>query len=324
MSGYARPQLGRLIVTPFATIGVLAAVLTWEIEHVGSVLIALVITAGAVAVGVFVARQLRRDIDKVTDYYATLLRTADEQSRQAEAANRLKDDFLATLSHELRTPLNSVLGWARLLAGGKLDAPQTARAVQAIERAGWAQSRLIEDLLDVSRIVAGQLQLNTAPTVVQPLVQAAVDSLRSAAEAKRITIATALAAALDPIAADADRLQQVAWNLISNAVKFTPAGGHVDVRLTSSAEQVCLTVSDTGIGFTPDVASHLFERFRLGDSSTTRQHGGLGLGLGIVRHVVELHGGTVTAASAGPNMGSTFEVCIPIQPWTEPLAEPAR
>src|SRR5262249_3531243 len=157
MSGYARPQLGRLIVTPFATIGVLAAVLTWEIEHVGSVLIALVITAGAVAVGVFVARQLRRDIDKVTDYYATLLRTADEQSRQAEAANRLKDDFLATLSHELRTPLNSVLGWARLLAGGKLDAAQRAHAGQAIERAGRAQARLVRELLHMPRLLAGPL-----------------------------------------------------------------------------------------------------------------------------------------------------------------------
>jgi signal transduction histidine kinase len=187
MSGFARPQLARLIVPPFATIGVLAAVLMWEIEHVGSILLAIAITAGGVVIGVLVARQLRRNIDEVTDYYAALLRATDEQSRQAEAANRLKDAFLATLSHELRTPLNSVLGWARLLASGKLDAPQTARAVQAIERAGWAQSRLIEDLLDLSRIVAGKLELDTRATVVQPLVQAAVDSLRPAADAKRIT-----------------------------------------------------------------------------------------------------------------------------------------
>jgi signal transduction histidine kinase/CheY-like chemotaxis protein len=317
-----RPQLGRLIVTPFATIGVLAAVLMWEIEHVGSIALGIVITAGAVAIGVFVARQFRRDIDKVTDHYAALLRTADEQSRQADAANRLKDEFLATLSHELRTPLNSVLGWARLLASGKLDAPQTVRAVQAIERAGWAQSRVIEDLLDVSRIVAGKLQLNPRPTVVQPLVQAAVDSLRPAAEAKRITVVTTLDPTPTPIAADADRLQQVAWNLVSNAIKFTPSGGRVGVRLTSSADELRLVVSDNGIGFSPDVATHLFERFRQGDSSSTRQHGGLGLGLGIVRHVVELHGGTVTATSAGENQGSTFEVRLPIRAWEAPLVEP--
>jgi signal transduction histidine kinase/ActR/RegA family two-component response regulator len=324
MSRYARPQLGRLIVTPFATIGVLAAFLLWEIEHVGSILLAIGITAGAVAIGVLVARHLRRDIAKVADYYAALLRTADEQSRQAEAASRLKDEFLATLSHELRTPLNSVLGWARLLASGKLDAPQTARAIQAIERAGWAQSRLIEDLLDVSRIVAGKLQLNMRATVVQPLVQAAVDSLRSAAEAKRITVTTTLDPTPNPIAADADRLQQVAWNLVSNAIKFTPSGGRVDVRLRASPDELRLIVSDSGIGLEPDVASHLFERFRQGDSSSTRKHGGLGLGLGIVRHVVELHGGTVTATSAGENQGSIFEVCLPIRAWDAPIVEPVH
>src|SRR5215813_14182881 len=313
------PQLGGLIVTPFAAIGVLAAVLVWEVEHVSSMLVAAAIMLGGLAIGFVIARHLRRDIDRLADYYAGLLRTADEQSRQAEAANRVKDEFLATLSHELRTPLNSVLGWARLLASGKLDADQTTRAVQAIERAGWAQSRLIEDLLDVSRIVSGQLQLNTRPTDVLPLVQNAVEALRPAAEAKRITVITALDPTPDPIAADADRLQQVIWNLTSNAIKFTPSGGRVDVRLWTAAGELCLTVSDTGIGFTPDVALHLFERFRQGDSSSTRQHGGLGLGLGIVRHVVELHGGTVSAASGGDNQGSTFEIRVPIRKWDAPL-----
>ena len=322
MSGFARPQLGRLIVTPFATIGVLAAVLMWEVEHVGSVLLGIGITASAVGVGVLVAQQLRRDIETVADHYAAMLRTAEDQSRQAETANRLKDEFLATLSHELRTPLNSVLGWARLLASGKLDATQTSRAVQAIERAGWAQSRLIEDLLDISRIVAGQLQLNIRPTFVQPVVQTAIDSLGSAAAAKRITVATELEPTPEPIAADADRLQQVAWNLMSNAIKFTPSGGHIEVRLTASAGEFRLTVSDDGIGFAPDVASHLFERFRQGDSSTTRRHGGLGLGLGIVRYLVELHGGTVSATSAGDNQGSTFEIRVPIRPWDAPLVQP--
>jgi signal transduction histidine kinase len=164
MPVHTRPQLGRLVVTPFATIGVLSAVLVWEVEHVGSIALALVITGIGVLIGVAVARKLRRDIESLTDYYSALLRTADEQSRQAEAAQRVKDDFLATLSHELRTPLNSVIGWARLLASGKLDAAQSAQAARAIERSGWAQSRVIEDLLDVSRIVAGKLEIMMRPT----------------------------------------------------------------------------------------------------------------------------------------------------------------
>jgi signal transduction histidine kinase len=322
MPAPARPQLRRLILTPFATIGVLAAVLVWEVEHVGSILLAVAIAAGGVVIGVVVARRLRRDIEQVADYYAALLRTADEQSRQAETANRLKDEFLTTLSHELRTPLNSLLGWARLLAGGKLDPTQTARAVHAIERAGWAQSRLIEDLLDVSRIVAGKLEIFTRPTSVQPVVEAAVESLRPAAEARHITVDVTLDPTLKPITADPDRLQQVVWNLLSNALKFTPSGGHVDVRLSATPREVHLTVSDSGIGFRPDVAAHLFERFRQGDASSTRQHGGLGLGLGIVRHVVEQHGGTVTASSGGADAGSTFEVRLPLRLAEQPVAGP--
>jgi signal transduction histidine kinase/ActR/RegA family two-component response regulator len=314
VSGHGSPQLGRLIVTPFATIGVLSAVLVWEVEHVGSIVLAVAIAAGGVVVGAVVSRQLRQDIDRVADYYADLLRAADFQSRQAESANRLKDQFLATLSHELRTPLNSVLGWARLLATKKLDQVQTARAIQAIERAGWAQSQLIEDLLDLSRIVAGTMELTIRPTAVRPLVEAAVESLRPAAEAKRIAVEVTL----DPdvpssFAADAFRLKQVVWNLLSNAIKFTPRGGSIVVRLGVTAGDMHLTVSDSGVGFDADVAAHLFERLRQGDSSSTRRHGGLGLGLGIVRHVVELHGGSVTASSGGEGAGSTFEVRIPIR-----------
>jgi signal transduction histidine kinase/ActR/RegA family two-component response regulator len=317
-----RPQLGRLIVTPFATIGVLSAVLVWEVEHVGSILLAIAIAAIGVTIGALVAQHLRRDIDKLTDYYARLLRTADDQSRQAEAANRIKDEFLATLSHELRTPLNSVLGWARLLASGKLDKLQTARAVRAIERAGWAQSKLIEDLLDLSRIVAGTLELTIRPTSVQPLVEAAVESLRPAAAAKQIIVDVELDPSVPTLAADGARLKQVVWNLVSNAIKFTPRGGAVRVRLAADHGELQLTVTDTGIGFEPRVAAYLFERFRQGDSSSTREHGGLGLGLGIVRHVVELHGGTVTAASGGDNTGSTFQVRMPIRAMDAPPAEP--
>ncbi len=201
-----------------------------------------------------------------------------------------------------------MLGWARLLAGGKLDPAQTARAVQAIERAGWAQSRLIEDLLDLSRMLAGTMELSIRPTALQPLVESAVESLRSASDAKHLTIESVIDPALPPIALDSDRMKQVVWNLLSNAIKFTPNGGHVEVRVVPESDQVRLTVSDTGIGFPPAVAAHLFERFRQGDASSTREHGGLGLGLGIVRHVVELHGGRVSASSAGDNAGSTFEM----------------
>jgi len=324
MTVHTRPQLGRLVVTPMATIGVLSAVLVWEVEHVGSIVLALVIAAIGVSIGVVVARHLRHDIDALTQYYSALLHTADEQSRRAEDANRMKDDFLANLSHELRTPLNSVLGWARMLASGKLDAEQSVQAVRAIERGGWAQSRVIEDLLDVSRIVAGKLEVATRPTRVQKLVAAAVESLRPAADAKRIEVLTTLDSQLGAIAADPDRLQQVVWHLVANAIKFTPTGGVVDVRLESSARDITISVADTGIGFEPQVAEHLFERFRQGDSSSTRQHGGLGLGLGIVRHVVELHGGTVTATSGGENNGSVFRVRLPLRPWEAPIDEPPQ
>lgn len=308
-------------MTPFATIGVLSAVLLWEIEHVGSVLLALAIAAIALSVGILVARRLRANLDQLATHYESLLNTADEQSRKAEAANQLKDEFLATLSHELRTPLNSVIGWTRLLATGRLDPNQSARAIQAIERAGWAQSRLVEDLLDMSRIVAGNLQINPRPAVVQRLIETAVDSLRVAADAKHITIDLHLDRRLGPVTVDGDRLQQVVWNLVSNAIKFTPSGGHVDVRLDVSGDDMVLTVSDDGIGFASDVAAHFFERFRQGDSSSTRQYGGLGLGLGIVRHVVELHGGTVMASSAGPNTGSQFIVRLPVRAADAPLAD---
>src|SRR5258708_18113555 len=217
MPPHAKLQLGRLIVTPFTTIGVL------------------------------VSRQLRRDIDNVADHYAALLRTADEQSRKAETANRVKDEFLATLSHELRTPLNSVLGWARLLASGKLDPAQSAHAVQAIERAGWAQSHVIEDLLDISRIVSGKLELNPRPTIAGPLVEAAIESLRPAAEAKRIAVDVSIDAAPDPGTVDPDRLQQVSSNLLSNAIKFTPGGGRVTVFLASDGDELHLALSDTGL-----------------------------------------------------------------------------
>jgi signal transduction histidine kinase len=243
-----------------------------------------------------VSRQLRRDLAEVTDYYAALLRTADEQSRQADAANRVKDEFLTTLSHELRTPLNSVLGWAWLLAGGKLDPTQTAHAVQAIERAGWAQSRLIEDLLDLSRMLAGTMELSIRPTALQPLVESAVESLRSASDAKHLTVETVI----DPSPRSRSTPSYEAGvEPVVNAIS-TPSSGHVEVRVVAEADQVRLTVS-TPIGFPPAVAAHLFERFRQGDV-VGPQHGGLGLGAAS-SGVVGLHGGSVFASSGGDTPG---------------------
>src|SRR5947199_4415063 len=273
MPGRVGPQLGRVVILPFATIGVIAAVLVWAVEHAPSVLLMISIVFGSITIGVVVARKVRANIERLAEHYESMLQLAEDQSRQADAANRMKDEFLATLSHELRTPLNSVLGWARLLASGKLDPSQTAKAVQAIERAGWAQSRLLEDLLDVSRIVSGKLTIAPRPTLLQPLVDAAVHSLAPATEAKRITVRTELDPSVGPIAVDPDRLQQVVWNLVSNAIKFTPSGGHVRVSLAPDDHHVRLVVSDTGIGFKSDIAAHLFERFRQGDSGTTRQFG---------------------------------------------------
>lgn len=257
-------------------------------------------------------------------HYRWLLKIADEQSRRAEAANRVKDEFLATLSHELRTPLNSVLGWARLLTTGKLTGAESAKAVQAIERAGQAQSRLIEDLLDLSRIVSGKLQIRLAPVALQALVEAAVDSLRPAAGAKHIALTVTLDRTLGYLEADPDRVHQIVWNLVSNAIKFTPGGGRVDVRLTATSNEAIISVKDTGIGFSRHVAAHLFERFHQGDSTSTRAYSGLGLGLGIVRHLAELHGGTVTASSRGEDTGALFEVRLPIVAATQPPIEERR
>lgn len=314
-------QLARLLVVPLTTVGVVSALLVWEIEHVGSIALAASLAVVALAAMLLVARGVRRQIDELSDHYEALLREADEASRRAEAASRLKDEFLGTLSHELRTPLNSILGWTRLLAGGKLDATQTANALGAIERAGWAQSRLIEDLLDLSRIVGGRLQLSLRPTSLGTVVRAVVESLEPAAVARGIVVETHLDDRMAPVSVDPDRFQQMAWHLISNAIKFTLSDGRVWVVLEQHGPEVILTVADTGIGFTVDQADHLFERFRQGDSSSTRRFGGVGLGLGLVRHLAELHGGTVAARSEGVHRGSTFEVRLPARTAIDPLAE---
>ena len=230
----------------------------------------------------------------------------------AEAANRAKDEFLAVVSHELRTPLTPILAWARMLRSGQLDPAASARAVESIERNIKAQAQLIGDLLDVSRIIAGKLRLDVRPIDIAPVVEAAVDSVRPTAEVKGVR----LQAVIDPraglVSGDSDRLQQIVWNLLANAVKFTPKDGRVQLELRRVNSHVRIVVSDTGKGISPEFLPYVFDRFRQADSSTTRVHGGLGLGLAIVRHLVELHGGRAYAESAGVGLGASFSVELPL------------
>ena len=231
---------------------------------------------------------------------------------QAEEASRLKDEFLATLSHELRTPLTAVLGWAKLLRADRYDAGTAERALEAIERNAVAQARLIDDLLDVSRVITGKLRLDVGPVELASVIEAAVESVRPAAEARGVRLDVRLGPEPGPVAGDADRLRQVVWNLLSNAVKFTPGGGSVAVRLGRADGHAELTVSDTGRGIAPEFLPHVFDRFRQADGRITREHGGLGLGLAIARHLVEMHGGSISAASPGEGRGATFRVQIPL------------
>ncbi|MGI9065409.1 MAG: PAS domain S-box protein [Pyrinomonadaceae bacterium] len=230
----------------------------------------------------------------------------------SEKANRLKDEFLATLSHELRTPLNAVIGWSRMLGSGRLDRDSSQHALQVIERNAWAQKQIIEDILDVSRVITGKLQLNLGPLDLITVVDAALDAVRPAMEAKEIKIETIIDASLRLISGDADRLQQVLWNVLSNAAKFTPAGGKVEISVSQTVTHVKIQVKDSGPGVDPAFLPHVFERFRQADGSTTRTHGGLGLGLAIVRHLVELHGGTIAAENRADQSGAIFTIRLPL------------
>ena len=231
---------------------------------------------------------------------------------EAETANRAKDAFIATISHELRTPLSPILAWTLMLRQGVLDTEKAGKALATIERSARSQAKLIEDLLDVARIVSGKLHIEVRPTDLAAVIQEAVEVMRPAADAKGIRLHVVLDTQTGKIVGDPDRLQQVVWNLLSNAVKFTPKGGRVQVILERVNSHVEIAVSDTGPGFDASLRLHMFERFRQGDSSTTRPHGGLGLGLAIVRHIVELHGGTVHAESPGEGQGATFTVKLPL------------
>jgi PAS domain S-box-containing protein len=243
--------------------------------------------------------------------------------REARESSRLKDEFLATVSHELRTPLTAIMGWVRMLRDGDLDGETAAKALAAVDRNAKSQAQLIEDLLDVSRIVSGKMHLNVRPVELTTVINAAVESLRPAAHSKGIKLRMVFDPEAGSVLGDAERLQQVVWNLLSNAIKFTPAGGHVELRLERAGSQAEMIVSDSGQGISPDFLPHVFERFRQADSSITRSYGGMGLGLSIVKSIVELHGGSVRVESEGEDKGATFTVSLPISVarHDEPKAE---
>ena len=256
-----------------------------------------------------------------------LLASEQEARRQAEIASRTKDDFLGLLSHELRTPLNAILGWTRMLSTGSLSEEFVAKAVETIDRNAKLQSRLIEDMLDVSRIISGKLRLDAQPIDLTTVINSSVDTLRPAADAKSIRVYVTLDFGAGNVLGDPVRLQQVTWNLLSNAIKFTPRGGSIRVSLERVNSHIELTVSDSGSGIDEDFLPYVFDRFRQADSTSSKKHGGLGLGLSIVRHLVELHGGTVEAANRADESGAIFTVRLPVmvlRPQTEHIVDRAE
>jgi PAS domain S-box-containing protein len=260
------------------------------------------------------ASKIARDVSerqRMEDARARLLAREQEARAEAEALNRAKDELLATVSHELRTPLNSIFGWAHMIRGVHVDDALRLRAVAAILRSAAAQARLVEDLLDFSRIITGHMRLDFEPVDLNAVIEAALEAVRPAATLREIALVTALDHSLGTIMGAPDRLQQVVWNLVMNAVKFTPRGGRVDVSLRRTTRTVDIEVKDTGEGIDQTLLPYVFEAFRQGDSSTTRGHGGLGLGLALVRQLVELHGGRVRAESGGRDQGSTFTATLP-------------
>jgi len=266
---------------------------------------------------------IARDMTERKRTAEKLLDREQAARRQAEQANRLKDEFLTTVSHELRTPLNAILGWSQILQTHNLDASETNKALDTITRSARAQNRLIDDLLDVSRIITGKLRLDIRAVDLPGVISAAVDAARPAAEAKNLRLQTLIDPQAELILGDPDRLQQVVWNLLSNAVKFTPKEGRVQIRLEQINSHVEIVISDTGKGIEPEFLPNVFDRFRQSDGSMTRRQGGLGLGLAIVRQLVELHGGTVSVSSAGEGQGATFTVTLPLLPVSRERASDA-
>jgi signal transduction histidine kinase len=269
------------------------------------------------------------EIGKFTTTFNEMLAQIERQDRdlkesraQAEMASRLKDEFLATLSHELRTPMTPILGWAQILGRIAHDDPRVRQGADIIERNALAQTRIVDDLLDMSRIVAGKVRLQPESVRVADVLGAALDAVRVAAEAREIALDVELPADLPPVHADPHRLQQVLWNLLSNAIKFTPRNGTVAVRAAVDGDVLRIVVRDSGEGIEPAFLPHVFDRFRQADSSITRRHEGLGLGLAIVKHLVELHGGSVGVASDGHGQGATFTVDLPLRRVAGPAPAP--
>jgi PAS domain S-box-containing protein len=325
----ARPALRRTLTTLGQTRATANERLELEARRAGATRFPLELTITAIPDGgEFSFSAFARDITRRRhddEERERLLQDAERARRHAEAASRVRDEFLSTLSHELRTPLTAIVGWTYLLRGGRLDEVTAARGLEAIERNAAAQAQVISDILDLSRIVGARFRLNVRPLQLAPIAAAAIEPLIPAASAKNLTVQTLLDPHAGLIAGDSDRLRQLVWNLFSNAVKFTPHGGRVTVRVArEEGSRVRLAVEDTGEGIPAELVPHVFERFRQGDSSNTRLHGGLGLGLAVVRHLVELHGGTVEARSPGPDQGATFTVRLPaLDPSRLPPAAPA-
>jgi signal transduction histidine kinase/ActR/RegA family two-component response regulator len=323
IAGSIATRRAPLIVEDTAAVNVVNAVLREEAHSlIGAPLIVEGRLIGVIHVDTVFARRFTESDVRLLQLAADRVALAIEQTRlyeveqqarrQAEESNRMKDEFLAMVSHELRSPLNAMLGYARLLRLGLLDPEKTRNAVDVIERGGRVQTQLIDDLLDTARIISGKLRLEIGPVDLVTVIEAAVQTIYPAAIAKGITIKTDLNPKIGQITGDADRLQQVVWNLLSNAVKFTPRGGHVEARLLRVDPHICITVSDTGKGISRDFLPYVFDRFRQADASSTRRYGGLGLGLSLVKYLVELHGGTIEASSDGDCRGATFKVLLPV------------
>ncbi len=326
ISAFRRIEGPNLVVSVSLSEGEILA--DWRARRLRSILEFAGLAAVMSVMILFVLRQIRarssmeRALVEVQRTEAARLRDAnmqleaalerETQARQeSDAAGRLKDEFLMTLSHELRTPMNAILGWLHMLGSSPMDDEQRLRALGTIERNARSQARLIEDLLDVSRAISGRLRISPRPVALREVVEAARETLQPAITAKSIVFRTDLQDPLPLVSADPDRLQQVVWNLLSNAIKFSPAGGTVEVRTRSVADSIELTVRDHGVGISREFLPFVFDRFRQADAGPRREHGGLGLGLAVVRHLVELHGGTVSVHSDGEGHGSLFTVVLP-------------
>ena len=257
-------------------------------------------------------KRIERELQGLLAERNQILASERAARSEAERLSSSKDEFLALLSHELRTPLNAILGWTQILRNGSVASANFDKGLGVIERNVRAQTQLVDDLLDMSRIISGQMRLDVQPVMPFAFVQGAIESARPTADARGVLLEAILDPAAGPVSGDANRLQQVAWNLISNAIKFTPRGGQVQVTFERVNSNIEICVADSGIGIRPDFLPHIFERFRQADATSTREHGGLGLGLSIVKHIVELHGGTVEASSDGEGQGATFRVRLPL------------